>query len=181
MNVYLWSLPPVSAPPSYHKILGAVKTETTTATSWGWGRIYGIVEMTKGKLLYCPAGILHNNDVTPSMSRHRQGIAAHASILHERGLDVFGLPPSVAETLLTFIAVVVEARPAWREHPSARSGPRIAVPGTRYHRTVCMFPWFEHRRTTRPQSSRCPGDRKRGRPWREPRVAWRGPDSQTRR
>jgi hypothetical protein len=62
MNVYLWSLPPVSAPPSYHKILGAVKTETTTATSWGWGRIYGIVEMTKGKLLYCPAGILHNND-----------------------------------------------------------------------------------------------------------------------
>jgi hypothetical protein len=63
MNVYLWSLPPVSAPPSYHKILGAVKTETTTATSWGWGRIYGIVEMTKGKLLYCPAGILHNNDI----------------------------------------------------------------------------------------------------------------------
>ena len=48
--------------PGYHKILGAVKKGGLTAISWGPGGVYEIVEKMKGKLLYCPAGILHNND-----------------------------------------------------------------------------------------------------------------------
>jgi hypothetical protein len=51
-----------SVPSGYHKILGAVKRKAPIATSWGWGDADGIVEMTKGKLLYCPAGILPSND-----------------------------------------------------------------------------------------------------------------------
>jgi len=61
-DVHLWSPVPVSVPPGYHKMLEAVKRIAPTATSWGWGDADGIVEMTKGKLLYCPAGILHNRD-----------------------------------------------------------------------------------------------------------------------
>jgi hypothetical protein len=62
-NVHLWSPAPALVPPGYHKILGAVKRNAPTATSWGQGKGYEIVEKMKGKLLDYSAGILHNNDL----------------------------------------------------------------------------------------------------------------------
>jgi hypothetical protein len=47
---------------AYHKIRGSVKKFASTATSWGRGEAYEVVEKMIGKLLYCLAGILHNND-----------------------------------------------------------------------------------------------------------------------
>jgi hypothetical protein len=45
-----------------HKLRGRVKSDAPTAPSWGRGEAYEIVEEIKGKLLYRPAGLSHNND-----------------------------------------------------------------------------------------------------------------------
>jgi hypothetical protein len=42
--------------------LGTGQKAAPTATSWGRGGAYEIVEKMKGKLLDYSAGILHNND-----------------------------------------------------------------------------------------------------------------------
>jgi hypothetical protein len=53
-----------------HKILRPVKRNAPTATSWGWGEAYEIVEMTKGKLSYEFRGSLGNNDQGTLRQRH---------------------------------------------------------------------------------------------------------------
>jgi len=50
-NVHISSPAPVSVPPGYHKIPGAVKRSAPTATSWGWGGAYEIVEKMIGNFL----------------------------------------------------------------------------------------------------------------------------------
>ena len=49
-------------PSGYHKILGVVKRNTTTATSWGGGGASGIVEETICKVTYQFCRILPSND-----------------------------------------------------------------------------------------------------------------------
>jgi hypothetical protein len=55
------SLPaPCSVDRAYHEILGVVKRNAPTATSWGRGKTDGIEEMTIYKLLYHFDGSLGN-------------------------------------------------------------------------------------------------------------------------
>jgi len=60
--VYLWSPAPASVPAGYHKILGGVKRNDPTATSWGQGRACGIVEETICKAAYQLCRSLPYND-----------------------------------------------------------------------------------------------------------------------
>ena len=48
MDVHLSSPAPVSVPPGYHKILGAVKRNAPTAISWGRSASGGTMELTGG-------------------------------------------------------------------------------------------------------------------------------------
>jgi hypothetical protein len=64
MDVYIWSPGPHSVDRGYHKILGWVKRNAPTATSWGRGEAYGIVEITKGKLTYHICRSLPCNDLS---------------------------------------------------------------------------------------------------------------------
>jgi hypothetical protein len=61
-NVHRWSVTPASVDRAYHKIWGWVKSSAPTATSWGRGKAWGIVEITKGKLTYQLGGSLPLND-----------------------------------------------------------------------------------------------------------------------
>jgi len=77
MDVHLSSSAPGSMNRGYHNIRGSVKKGGPTAIFWGWGAAYEIVRKMKGKPLYCPAGILGNNDVTtsPAVARAQHGLA----------------------------------------------------------------------------------------------------------
>jgi hypothetical protein len=62
MDVHLSSPAPGSVHLGYHKIRESVKKGGPTPISGGRGAAYEIVRKMKGKPLYCPAGILGNND-----------------------------------------------------------------------------------------------------------------------
>jgi hypothetical protein len=80
-DVYLSTSALTSMDRAYHKIWGWVKSSGPTATSWGWGEAYEIVEKMKGKLLYRSAGLLHNNDKATPLARRRALSRHHRSPL----------------------------------------------------------------------------------------------------
>ena len=73
--------------------LGSGQRIEPTPRSWGWVCRLRSRGKMKGKLGGGP-GRVYIITMTPSMSRVRQGAGGNASLLHERRLGAFGLPPS---------------------------------------------------------------------------------------
>jgi hypothetical protein len=78
-DVYLLSSAPASVGGGYHKIRGSVKKGAPTATSWGRGGAYGIVEMTKGKLIYQFPGSLLCKDIRNVEAQRQRPVGRFSS------------------------------------------------------------------------------------------------------
>ena len=72
-NVYLWSRAPLSVDRAYHRIWGWVKSNAPSATSWGQGGAYAIVQKTIGKLSHQFCRSVLCNDECTFQQKIRQG------------------------------------------------------------------------------------------------------------